>query len=66
MKDWSTSDGARELAARIRGYWLERGYDNVFTEVHMSGLSSCNRHRSVYGVTSNMKNGYPPRKVRRR
>jgi len=66
MKDWSTSDGAHDLARRIRAYWLERGYDTVFTEIEAVGPASKGGGRAVYGITSNMKNGYPPKLGRQR
>jgi len=66
MKDWSTHEGARDLARKVRAYWAARGYDNVFTGIEVVGPESKGRSGIIYGVTSNMRNGHPPKLGRQR
>lgn len=61
MTDWSTNDGATNLARKIRAYWQARGYEYVFVDVVMVTSGQKNSRKPVYGVKSNIKNGYPPR-----
>lgn len=61
MTDWSTSDGATNLARKIGAYWKARGYDHVSVDVAVVTNGKRDSRKPVYGVKSNIKNGWPPR-----
>ncbi len=56
-RDWCTQSGAQEIAAQVRRYWAEQGYNNVQTTVEK--LSLHDRDTS-YVVRSNLIGGLPP------
>ena len=58
MVDYASRDGAYELIAMIEKYWAERGYRGLKAEVV---LVKTTRAHAVFGVRSNMINGFPPR-----
>lgn len=60
--NWLTNDGARDLAAAIRGYWLSRGYLGIKVSVEpvVIAIGKENSVR-IFTVRSNIgHNGYPP------
>jgi hypothetical protein len=62
MSSYST---ARKLADEIVAYWRQRGHTAVNTWVVAEGVAPANdneKERVIYGVRSNLVNGFPPRK----
>jgi|TARA_R100000501_G_C2582349_1_gene85150 hypothetical protein len=61
--DWSSKQGAEQIAARIKEYWRARGYTGLTT--HLSCVNTRSKtidHRWIWQVRSNIgPTGYPPR-----
>lgn len=57
--------GARRLAARIRDYWIARGYRGITTGIVEHKTPKQKRRgldAPIFGVISNIgQSGYPPR-----
>lgn len=57
--------GARRLAARIKDYWLARGYRGITTGIRQLEIPKQKRHFDeslIFGIISNIgPNGYPPK-----
>lgn len=63
--DPCSEQGARRLAARLRDYWLGRGYRGVSTGIVRMEIPKQKRRGddiAIFGIVSNIgPNGYPPR-----
>lgn len=58
--------GAIALAARIRAYWQERGYEVTTVIVPPSQINGLIQNGpAYYGVKTDMVNGMPQRKAQR-
>lgn len=62
--DPCTEQGAKRLAARLRDYWLARGYRGITTGVVRMEIPRQKRRGDdidIYGIVSNIgPTGYPP------
>jgi hypothetical protein len=61
-RNWSSREGAQELALLIEGYWRAKG-KQITTEVlsvASLGESSALGSQIMFCVRSNMQNGMPP------
>jgi hypothetical protein len=62
FEDFSTRDGAYALVEQIREYWRDRRLDYGLS-IHAEPVqkkSFSTGDRTVWGIKSNMVNGYPP------
>lgn len=63
--DLCSEQGAIRLAARIASYWKAMGYQRITVGVRRMDVPRQKRRgdeiKEVYGVISNIVNGYPPR-----
>ena len=59
--DLLTIAGARELAEKVRSFWLDRGHPEVLPRV-VDGEPSSMKLGTIAVVRSNLVNGLPPRK----
>lgn len=60
VTEYSTRSGAHELARKIYTYWAQKGRPDINVEVFLAIEATESRHYHLYGVKSNLKNGYPP------
>jgi hypothetical protein len=59
--DWLSKKGAEELERRIRKYWRDKGFRiETRVEESMSRESFFGTDRTLFGVRSNLIDGYPP------
>src|ERR1700742_4763102 len=65
VADLCSEPGARRLAARLRDYWIARGYRGISTGIVRREIPKQKRRGddvAIYGIVSNIGfNGFPPR-----
>lgn len=61
MTDHSHFVGAQELARRIEAYWRGKGFNGIVASAAQVSPAKTANGVPVYGVRSNIKNGYPPK-----